>query len=80
MLWLKFNIGYFDLKFNFKNKLVLLWFFILIFFKIYLIYLGVVFVVLINVFFFRVTLWLLIKFLNLNKRYFVVFYFIKSLF
>lgn len=80
MLWLKFNIGYFDLKFNFKNKLVLLWFFILIFFKIYLIYLGVVFVVLINVFFFRVTLWLLIKFLNLNKRYFVVIYFIKSLF
>lgn len=80
MLWLKFNIGYFDLKFNFKNKLVLLWFFILIFFKIYLIYLGVVFVVLINVFFFRVMLWLLIKFLNLNKRYFVVFYFIKSLF
>lgn len=80
MLWLKFNIGYFDLKFNFKNKWVLLWFFILIFFKIYLIYLGVVFVVLIDVFFFRVTLWLLIKFLNLNKRYFVVFYFIKSLF
>lgn len=56
MLWLKFNIGYFDLKFNFKNKLVLLWFFILIFFKIYLIYLGDVFVVLINVFFFRVML------------------------
>lgn len=80
MLWLKFNIGYFDLKFNFKNKLVLLWFFILIFFKIYLIYLGVVFVVLINVFFFRVMLWILIKYLNLNKRYFVVIYFIKSLF
>lgn len=80
MLWLKFNIGYFDLKFNFKKKLVLLWFFILIFFKIYLIYLGVVFVVLINVFFFRVMLWLLIKYLNLNKIYFVVFYFIKSLF
>lgn len=56
MLWLKFNIGYFDLKFNFKKKLVLLWFFILIFFKIYLIYLGDVFVVLINVFFFRVML------------------------
>lgn len=80
MSWSKFNTGYSDLKPNFKNKLALSWSFILIPFKIHLIYLGAVFAVSIDVSFSRVTPWLPIKSLNLNKRYSAVFYFIKSLF